>query len=246
LIEEEIPIFLDYEVAMTSDSQFQSDEMFNRTLAAKLYNAGKRFVNSEYMHQNHVDAFLSTIGHGKIVIELGSGNRRLHKDIINLDLFRFPNVDIVGDVAKIPLKECSVDFIILDTVLEHVPEPHAVVNETYRILKENGQIITIVPWVFPYHGYPKNYFNISEDGLQCLFRKFSECNVYMSIGPTCALTNLISEYFAVAFSSKNKMAYTFFKGLSLLPICFLKYFDRLWSSEESKRISSTLCAIAKK
>ena len=245
-LREGIPNFVDFEVIQTDDAQFQNDEMLNRTMTAKLYNFGKRFINSEYMAKNHLDEFLSNIGNGKVILELGSGKRRLREDIINLDLFPFPNVDIIGDVTKPPFKDCSADYVILDNVLEHVAEPHTVINEIYRILKENGQIICIVPWVFPYHGYPKNYFHISEDGLRYLFRNFRECGVHMCIGPTSALTNLIAEYFAVAFSNKNKMVYSLFKGLFLIPIFLLKYVDKLWPAEKSKRISSTLCAIAKK
>jgi ubiquinone/menaquinone biosynthesis C-methylase UbiE len=132
-------------------------------------------------------------------------------------------------------------------VLEHVSEPHLVISEVNRILRPGGQVVCVVPWVFPYHGYPKNYFNISKDGLESLFKDFSECRIEMNMGPTSALTNLISEYVAIAFSGKRNISYSFFKGLALSPIFLLKLLDKFWSrSSKATRIAATLCALAKK
>jgi uncharacterized protein YbaR (Trm112 family) len=246
-IQNGIPNFLDFDVENTPDSQFQADQMFERTLTARIHNFGKRIINSEYRPVNHVADFVKGIGSGHIIVELGSGSRQLRDDVINVDLFPFPNVDLLANVAKTPFREDALDFIILDAVLEHVAEPHVVVAEVNRILKPRGQVICVVPWVFPYHGYPKNYFNISRDGLDFLFKDFSECRIEMEMGPTSALTNLVSEYIAVALSGKRKITYSFFKGLVLLPIFLLKFLDKFWSrSGKATRIASSLCVLAKK
>jgi uncharacterized protein YbaR (Trm112 family) len=246
-IQNGIPNFLDFDVENTPDSQFQADQMFERTLTARIHNFGKRIINSEYRPVNHVADFVKGIGPGHIIVELGSGSRQLRDDVINVDLFPFPNVDLLANVAKTPFREDALDFIILDAVLEHVAEPHVVVAEVNRILKPRGQVICVVPWVFPYHGYPKNYFNISRDGLDFLFKDFSECRIEMEMGPTSALTNLVSEYIAVALSGRRKITYSFFKGLVLLPIFLLKFLDKFWSrSGKATRIASSLCVLAKK
>lgn len=239
--------FSGYIGEMDTDSQFQHDRMHGATFMARMNNLGRKIISSEYRPKDHIAEFVRNIPAGAVAVELGSGNRRLRDDLINVDLFLFPNVDIVADIAETPFKNDSVDCLILDSVLEHIPEPHTVIGEIYRILKPGGRVICIVPWVFPYHGYPKNYFNISGDGLEYLLRNFSDCKIEMDIGPTSALTNLLSEYFAVALSGNHKSLYTAFKGLALLPIFLLKYIDRLWyPSAKATRIASCLCAIAKK
>lgn len=246
-IRDGIPNFLNMDIEETADSQFQADRMFESTLTAKIHNFGKKLINSEYAPSDHVRRFLQSNGPEKTIVELGSGNRRLREDIVNVDMFPFPNVDLMANVSKTPFRPASIDAVILDTVLEHVPAPEAVVLEVHRILKRGGRVLCLAPWIFPYHGYPKNYFNISSDGLEYLFRDFSECSIEMHMGPTSALTNLLSEYFAVALSGKHKIVYSFFKGLTLLPIFFLKYLDRLWvHSEKTKRLAAVLCACAKK
>ena len=239
--------FLPSEQEKSIDSEFQADRMYERTLGAKVHNLGKRLVNSDYTPVDHLSDFMRGIGPGERVVELGSGNRRLHPDIITVDLFPFPNVDIIADVSMTPFEANSIDHVVLDTVLEHVPEPHVVIEEIKRVLVPGGKVICIAPWIFPYHGYPNNYFNISRDGLKHLFREFSECKITMHMGPTSALTNFVSEYFAILLSKKKNIAYSFVKGLTLLPIFLLKYFDKYWYPHgKAKRLAAILCVVAKK
>ncbi len=231
----------------TADSVFQQEQMYETTFRAKLFNLGSRYVSSDYTPIDHLGLFMQEIPENAVVVELGSGNRRLCSKIINIDLFGFPNVDIVSDIQKTPLPSDAVDYAIVDTVLEHVPEPHAVAGELLRILKPGGRVLCIAPFIFNYHGYPAHYFNFSKDGLEQLFREYSDCSVSMNVGPTSAMTNLVSEYFALALSRNSRLAYTILKGLMLLPIFCFKYLDRLWArSPNAHRMASTLCAIATK
>ncbi|HEV7744161.1 MAG TPA: methyltransferase domain-containing protein [Pyrinomonadaceae bacterium] len=229
------------------DAEFQAAQMYNNTLAARLFNAGRRVISSEYMVIDHVSELLKQTAADKVIIELGSGNRRLRADVINVDLFPFPNVDVVTDITATPFPDDSVDVVVLDSVLEHVADPWTVVGEIHRVLKVGGSVVCITPFVFPYHGYPNHYWNFSKDGLEVLFKGFSSCRVESSLGPTCAVVNLTAEYFAVAISGSSAFLYTLTKGIALLPIFLLKYVDRLWSpSGRGLRIASHLCAVATK
>ncbi len=233
----------------TSDAQFQQQEMRNETYFAKAYNLGKRLVSSEYAARNQLRDFLTTIPKGKRLLELGSGSRRVHADAINIDLFAFPNVDVVADIRRLPIRDASIDYVVLDTVLEHVAEPELIVAEIHRVLVPGGRVLCIAPFIFPYHGYPAHYWNFSKDGLTWIFRNFSNCTVETNMGPTSAMTHLTSEYFAVALSggAENKVLYTLFKGIFLMPIFLLKYLDRFWvRSQHAHRLASTLSALATK
>lgn len=238
-----IPRFFTDTLNETSDMAFQAEQMFNSTTTAKLFNFGKKIISSDYLPINHLANFIASIPADACAVELGSGNRRLTPNIINIDLFPFPNVDIVADIARTPLGDASIDYLIIDAVLEHVPEPHKVVDEIHRIMRPGGRIYCLTPFVYPYHGYPHNYFNFSKDALEFLFRNFSSCSVEIARGPTSALTNMISEYFAVGLSGNSTALYTFWKGLSLAPIFLLKYLDKLWHSKgPGIRIANALCA----
>ena len=219
----------------------------NNTIKAKLYEIIKKIISCDYVVHDYLKEFLGRIKKDAIVIELGSGNRRCKEDIINVDLFPFPNVDVLSDIKKTPFGENTVDYIIIDAVLEHVPEPHTACKEIYRILKPGGMIFCVVPLIHQYHAHPKHYFNITEDGLQYLFKEFSKCEVKLYRGPTSALISLIAEYFALAFSGNNNNLYMAIRGFMLLPIFWLKYLDKFWFySKKSTRICNALCAIVTK
>ena len=183
-----------------------------------------------------------------ILVELGSGNRRLRDDCINVDIFPFQNVDILADIVRIPFGNDTVRSVVIDAVLEHVPEPHAVVDEIYRIVAPGGKVFCVVPFIHSYHGYPKNYFNISKDGISYLFRRFRECEIGCYRGPTSAIISLIAEYFATALSgNKRGILYKLSRAAALLPIFSLKYLDRFWCSRSSSvRISNALYVLATK
>jgi SAM-dependent methyltransferase len=67
--------------------------------------------------------------------------RRLseHKKIANRAEFR------VGDIARLPYTNQSLDLVIASEVIEHLPEPAQVINEIARVLRPGGQLILTMP-----------------------------------------------------------------------------------------------------
>ena len=229
----------------SADARFQQETMAGTSLLAKTFRLGSRFINSDYTPVDQLKRTLKEAAPSDRIVELGSGSRRLLEGIITVDLFPFANVDILADITRLPLKADSVDLVILDKVLEHVPEPWLVVEQVHRILKPGGKTVCICPFIFPYHGYPGHYWNFTKDGLEHLFRDFSACDVSMNIGPTAALTNLFSEYLAVGLTRGKSVGYVFLKGMFLVPVFLLKYLDWFWArSTAAHRLASTLCVIA--
>lgn len=95
---------------------------------------------------------------------------------VNLDMDTKPN--IYGDVQQIPLRGQSVDCILCTEVLEHLPHPQLCVDEMYRILRDDGLLLTSVPFLYPVHADPFDYQRFTEDGLRNLFREFKSVDVY--------------------------------------------------------------------
>jgi ubiquinone/menaquinone biosynthesis C-methylase UbiE len=95
---------------------------------------------------------------GGTVLELGAGpgavTRRLRAALpagtaliaadIDGDLLAHaagPGVTLlVADGADLPLPDASVDFVLLRYVLQHVPDPAAVLTEVRRVLKPGGRV----------------------------------------------------------------------------------------------------------
>lgn len=111
----------------------------------------------------------------KIAIEIGGSERSiktiLEKFGINYKVApNFPEVDI----QKLPYKNNSFDFLIVDQVLEHVEKPWIAVEEVFRVLKPGGICVTTGPLMFCYHGgrEHRDYFRFTPDGWKSLFSKF--------------------------------------------------------------------------
>lgn len=227
------------------DAAFQNETQNSASLKGRLFNLGKSIISSEFQARDHLKAFLADCS--GVTVELGAGSRRLRPDVVTVDLFPSPNVDVVADIAETPLKDASVDAVILDSVIEHVPDPGRVVAEARRILKPGGRLFINCPFMLPYHGYPRHYQNFSRDGLKHLLREFAEPQVRPTFGPMTAWTNMTAETFAVMAAGERGMGYVVAKGLAMLPIFWLKYLDFLFvKAERSHRISGMLCATAVK
>lgn len=240
-------VFVETEGFESVDAAFQAEQVYNSSLGGRLYNAGRRVISTEYQPTDHLKQFLGRLPRNAVVVELGSGTRRLSDQIVNVDLFAFPHVDLVADIAHTPLQDGVADAVILDSVIEHVPDPAAVAAEALRILKPGGTLFCNCPFILPYHGYPAHYANFTRDGLQHLFRSFSACTVKPTFGPMTAWVNFTTEAIAIMTTGDNKSAYVIVKGLALLPIFWLKYLDKLFvRSPNAHRIAGMLCALAVK
>jgi ubiquinone/menaquinone biosynthesis C-methylase UbiE len=80
-----------------------------------------------------------------------------------------PHLDYECDLTqRLPLDNDSVDTIVLSCVLEHIPEPTAVWREMHRILRPAGKVLVCVPFLYPLHELPHDYYRYTEFGLRRL------------------------------------------------------------------------------
>ncbi len=80
-------------------------------------------------------------------LNLGCGND-IKDGYVNCDNFESNIIDVVHDLEKFPYpwEDNTFDEIILINVMEHLSEPIKVIEEIYRISKNNGKIIVRVPY----------------------------------------------------------------------------------------------------
>ncbi len=230
-----------------TESAFLMSLLENRSVTSKAIHHIRKIVTSEYRPHRHLPRLFDSMDTSTVVVDCGSGNQRLCETAINVDQYPFDHVDIVSDIERLPFARESVDVCVLNTVLEHVQNPQRCVDEAHRVLKSGGRVLCITPFIFPYHPYPKHYWNFTEDGLRLLFRHFSSCEVEMDMGPTSALVNLMTEYVALTLTGKYGPLYAIIKGMALLAVFPFKYVDYLWRhSERAKAHAMCLFSLAEK
>lgn len=141
---------------------------------------------SEIEHQYHLNVettyapwvhrmILQSLTDQQVVLDAGSGNMQLDDPcIIRMDIKYTPYVDLVGDLHALPFLPESLDYIFALAVFEHLRQPFVAADEIYRTLKPGGLVYAEANFVYPYHGYPYHYFNISIQGFQEIFARFKE------------------------------------------------------------------------
>jgi SAM-dependent methyltransferase len=114
----------------------------------------------------------------KNVLEIGYcwGGRSIPNSKV-LDLYdKREDVDYRVDVCNmIGINDESFDYIICNSVLEHIQKFWLAVEEIKRVLKKDGIIFCSVPSVWPYHpgnndiNFGGDYWRITHHGMKVLF-----------------------------------------------------------------------------
>lgn len=169
--------------------------------------------------------FLKRYPANALLLNIGSGVHRYRPDLINVDIFPYKDVDVVADATKLPFADNSTDGVLCECLLEHVPNPEAVVKEIYRVLKPGGCAYILIPFVYPFHASPNDFQRWSIEGLKVLLRDGEIESIGTRAGPTSALTAQLVTWFAIALSFGSETLYSILSVLLLLVFFPLKFLD---------------------
>lgn len=112
--------------------------------------------------------------------------------------------DLVSNLnERIELADNYADTIISLSVMEHLCEPQRFLNESYRVLKNDGTIILQVPFMWWIHEAPHDYFRFTPHGLKYVFEKAGYQDIY--IQPTTG-------FFTMLFLKINYFSLRWIKG----------------------------------
>jgi len=146
---------------------------------------------SKYLSRRGLLPFLSEqlnlIEAGAVVLNVGSGGD-IGKQISSAQIARgfavtstdidpSRNPDVVDDISSSSFQDESFDAIIIMEVLEHVPNPFQAASELCRLLKPGGRLILSVPYIFPLHDRPYDFFRFTKYGLANLFLALEDVQI---------------------------------------------------------------------
>lgn len=155
-----------------------------------------------------------------IVIDCGSGSQRINDQLICLDFMDYDEVDIVCDItARLPFADGVLDGATSWGVIEHLMAPQALVGELHRCMKEGARTVHMIPFMYPFHASPHDFFRYSDKGLPLLFKGFEVSSITNASGPVSYLLLGLVEFSAVVLSfGKERL-----KGAVYLGLCALTF-----------------------
>jgi len=130
------------------------------------------FLNREFNKISSSKKVLTIGAGGEVNLLLNQYSKKNSFDLVSFDIDKNSKPNILGDICTFNFKEEKFDFVVIAEVLEHLHSPHLAISNINSLLKQNGKIILTVPFIFPIHERPYDYFRYTKYGLEFLFRDF--------------------------------------------------------------------------
>lgn len=220
-------IFQDETTASALDAH--GSEMAAEYANPSPYQRIRRILYKDYNARAYDRIFAALIAENddsKVLLSIGGGPLRRAPQVTNMNIGPYPNVDVVSDAHDLCYHDETVDAIHCDAVLEHLHTPIKAVQEMRRVLKKDGKVLSVVPFMQGYHGYPHHYQNYTITGHELLYTSngFRVLASGACQGPVFAMTVLCSRFCTLYFPPVLNVL--FGRGLLLIGLA-LRPLDRL-------------------
>lgn len=130
---------------------------------------------------------------GEVVLDIGVGpadhSFTAEKIYVGIDRKATPSVSTIADAKFLPLKDNVMDIVLCIGVLQHDTNPKGIVDEAYRVLKKGGVLYLVVPFIYPMHDIPYDYFRFTEFEVVEMLKNFNSIQI-SSVDGLFSLTNL--------------------------------------------------------
>lgn len=114
----------------------------------------------------------------KMILDIGGGDKKssYHKilrnkgnEFISVDITDSCDYKVDLEIQRLPFEDNSQEIIFCFNVMEHIFNYQNLLDEIYRVLKEDGKFYFYVPFLFHRHAHPYDYFRFSDAALEKLF-----------------------------------------------------------------------------
>jgi SAM-dependent methyltransferase len=126
-----------------------------------------------------------------LILDFGAGNpapEEIFDNVVRMDFVHYRTGDVVSTERNLPFLDEAFDFVISESVFEHVRDPWHYAAELHRVLKKGGRVLVDCAFLFPLHGDPYHFFNMTLFGIEEVFKMFQKLNSgvehYQSAGMT--------------------------------------------------------------
>lgn len=156
---------------------------------------------------------------------LGEGTNTFYQDkqvqVFATDVYPSPNTCLLADAHCLPFANDVFDGVWVQAVLEHVLEPHVVVQQIHRVLKPGGLVYAETPFMMPVHEAAHDFTRFTLSGHRWLFRGFEQIDGGVLGGAGSTMVWSI-RFFWRALGLGDKAS-----TLLTAPFFWFRYFDKI-------------------
>lgn len=202
------------------------------------------FDGRQMKRYGELNSMLST---GSKILIIGTGSkyayyRNIFSDhvVVNSDVHNQFKVDVIFDAHQIPFKDETFDLVLSSQVLEHTMRPWIVAKEIMRVTRKGGIIHTEVPFCFPYHGQPYDFFRFSPGGLRVLFDQCLLLKSEVINGDGSASAYMLSESLINKFKREHRYARMLTLFFSRFMFFWFKYFEKIGPTDQKYKVAAAM------
>jgi SAM-dependent methyltransferase/uncharacterized protein YbaR (Trm112 family) len=146
-------------------------------------------------------------------------------ELVETDVTFGPRTQIVCDAHDLPFDDKVFDGLVMQAVLQYVPDPARGVREIERVLKPRGLVYAETAFMQQVVHGRYDFTRFTHLGVRRLFRNFQEVGSGPVAGPGMALA-WACHFFLLSFASR-KAVRSLIHAAARLTLFWLKYFDAL-------------------
>jgi SAM-dependent methyltransferase len=136
------------------------------------------FLQTQYQNIPPNAQLLSIGAGGQVNLLLDKYTQTNNLRVTSFDIDPNRKPDILGDICTYEFDDTQrFDVVVMSEVLEHLHSPHLAIANVHKVLKPGGKLIITVPFIFPIHEKPYDYFRYTRYGLEFLLREFEAVTV---------------------------------------------------------------------
>jgi len=202
----------------------------------KVYHRFPRPPSTNYLYRTISPNPYDFLASNPIIYDIGSkdakagysfGSAPPGAKVTCVDISAGPGVDLVADAHDLYMvPDNSVDLVTLVSVLQHVRYPQKVMDEIFRILKPSGIVYVNVPFIFPFHADPYDFYRFSHKGIVILCEAFEHVDSGFNRGPASTMQHLSVHFLAMLFCFNNRTIYGINVDIFSWLLFWVKYLDK--------------------
>lgn len=245
-----VPVLFNEDESLFSSADALSDAPTTQDRAYRTRSSLKNFVRQRVLPSLTSDRGLERryeklrdFAAGKRVLVIGTGDKAaFYREVFSSSLVVTSDVhlqfgaDVVCDAHNLPFQGDTFGLVLAAQVLEHTSRPWRVARELMRVTRPSGVIQVEVPFCFPYHGQPYDFYRFSPSGLRFLFDEAEMSDFEVTEGAAAAAAVFNAQLLADRFASRYLRWGAVFAGR--LAFGWLKYVDLLPTGSFSRQVTS--------